>query len=132
MKPGHAVAVSTLDEFATAARKLHAAGFRPRLFLDELEQLVWRPGVFDDALFDAWLELGREGAIGFAATAHVAPAELFAQGGYQTRRLIAAELEKLGLPPCVMDTDARERAHMAKLVKALIYGIDPFNGTEQH
>lgn len=85
VKPGHAVAVSTLDEFATAARKLHAAGFRPRLFLDELEQLVWRPGVFDDALFDAWLELGREGAIGFAATAHVAPAELFAQGGYQTR-----------------------------------------------
>ena len=53
------------------------------------------------------------------------------QGGYQTRRLIAAEMEKLGLPPCVMDTDARERDHMAKLVKALIYGIDPFNGSEQ-
>ncbi len=53
------------------------------------------------------------------------------QGGHQTRRLIAAEMEKLGLPPCVMDTDARERAHMAKLVKALIYGIDPFNGSEQ-
>jgi hypothetical protein len=85
VKPGHTVAVGTLAEFATAARKLHAAGFQPRLFLDELEQLVWRPGVFDDALFDAWLELGREGAIGFVATTHVAPAELFAQGGYQTR-----------------------------------------------
>ena len=31
-----------------------------------------------------------------------------------------------------MDTDARERSHMAQLVKALIYGIDPFNGTEAH
>ena len=85
VKPGHAVAVGTLAEFATAARKLHAAGFRPWLFLDELEQLVWRPGVFDDALFNTWLELGREGAIGFATTAHIAPAELFAQAGYQTR-----------------------------------------------
>jgi hypothetical protein len=85
VKPGQTVAVGTPAEFATAARKLHAAGFRPLLFLDELEQLVWRPGVFDDALFDLWLELGREGAIGFAATAHVAPAELFAQSGYRTR-----------------------------------------------
>ena len=85
VKPGQAVAVGTLAEFATAARKLHAAGFRPLLFLDELEQLVWRPGVFDDALFDAWLELGREGAIGFATTAHIAPAELLAQAGYGTR-----------------------------------------------
>ena len=54
------------------------------------------------------------------------------QGGWETRRLVAAELEALGLPPCVMDTDARERSRMAQLVKALIYGIDPFNGTEAH
>jgi small GTP-binding protein len=54
------------------------------------------------------------------------------QGGWETRRLVAAELEALGLPPSVMDTDARERSHMAQLVKALIYGIDPFNGTEAH
>ena len=85
VKPGHTVAVGTLADFATAARKLHAAGYRPLLFLDELEQLVWRPAVFDDALFDAWLELGREGAIGFAVTAHIAPVELFAQAGYRTR-----------------------------------------------
>ena len=85
VKPGQAVAVGTLADFAIAARKLHAAGYRPLLCLDELEQLVWRPAVFDDALFDAWLELGREGAIGFAATAHVAPAELLAQAGYRTR-----------------------------------------------
>lgn len=51
--------------------------------------------------------------------------------GWQTRRLMAAELAGMGLPPAVMDTDARERAHMATLVKALIYGIDPFNGTRQ-
>ena len=85
VKPGQAVAVSTLAEFATAARKLHAAGFQPLLFLDELEQMVWRPGVFDDALFDAWLALGREGAVGFALTAHVAPVELLAQVGYRSR-----------------------------------------------
>jgi hypothetical protein len=85
VKPDNRVPVYTLAEFVTAARKLHAAGFRPLLFLDELEQLVWRPAVFDDNLFDAWLELGREGAIGFATTAHTAPAELFAQAGYRTR-----------------------------------------------
>ncbi len=85
VKPGDATAVRTLAEFVTATRKLRAAGFRPLLYLDELEQMVWRPAVFDDNLFDAWLELGREGALGLAVTAHVAPAELFAQGGYATR-----------------------------------------------
>lgn len=85
VKPGSAAVVRTLGEFAVAARKLHAAGFRPLLFLDELEQLVWRPGVFGDDLLDAWLALGREGAVGFALTAHVAPAELLAQAGYRSR-----------------------------------------------
>lgn len=85
VKPGNTAVVRTLAEFGTAARKLHAAGFRPLLFLDELEQLVWRPGAFDDGLLDAWLALGREGVVGFALTAHVAPAELLAQAGYRSR-----------------------------------------------
>jgi hypothetical protein len=85
VKPGSAAVVRTLGEFAVAARKLHAAGFRPLLFLDELEQLVWRPGVFGDDLLDAWLALGREGAVGLALTAHAAPAELLAQAGYRSR-----------------------------------------------
>ena len=85
VRPGHVAPLHALPDFVIAARKLHAAGFRPLLFLDELEQLVWRPGVFDDALFDAWLELGRAGIVGFATTAHVAPAELYAQAGYRSR-----------------------------------------------
>ncbi|MDO5625981.1 MAG: ATP-binding protein [Pseudomonadota bacterium] len=50
-------------------------------------------------------------------------------GGWQARQLISRELVRMGLPPIAMDTDARSRAHMATLVKALIYGIDPFNDT---
>ncbi|RRD58449.1 ATP-binding protein [Comamonadaceae bacterium OH2545_COT-014] len=52
------------------------------------------------------------------------------QARWDTRQALAQELIKMGLPPCVMDTDARSRAHMATLVKALIFGIDPFNGVE--
>ena len=50
-------------------------------------------------------------------------------GGWQTRQRVSSELLAMGLPPTAMDTDARSRAHMATLVKALIYGIDPFNGS---
>lgn len=53
------------------------------------------------------------------------------EGGTQARQLISRELVEMGLPPCAMDTDARSRAHMATLVKSLIYSIDPFNGAEQ-
>jgi hypothetical protein len=52
-------------------------------------------------------------------------------GGWQTRHQICDELVRMGLPPCAMDTDARNRSDMATLIKAMIYGIDPFNGAEQ-
>lgn len=52
------------------------------------------------------------------------------QGRWQARDLVSRELAAMGLPPCVMDTDARNRHHMGMLVKALIYGIDPFTETE--
>lgn len=81
VKPGNPVAVQTLAEFVTAVRKLNMAGFRPLLFLDELEQLVWRRAVFTDDMLNAWHELGRDGLAGFAITAHTAPAELLAQEG---------------------------------------------------
>ena len=45
------------------------------------------------------------------------------------RQNLARELEKMGLPPVVMDADARSRQHMATLVQALIYGIDPMAGS---
>ena len=35
----------------------------------------------------------------------------------------------LGLPTTVMDTDARDHAHMAMLVRSLTYSIDPLAGT---
>ena len=47
--------------------------------------------------------------------------------GPNVRQDVSRELVRLGLPPCVLETDARNRAHMATLVKVLIYGIDPFN-----
>lgn len=50
-------------------------------------------------------------------------------GDSQTARLLrpamAAELVRLGLPPVVMSADARLRADMVMLVKALIYSLDP-------
>ena len=79
VRPGNSVAVRSLAEFVTAVRKLNAAGFRPALFLDELEQLTWRPGVFDDAFFAAFNELGREGLVTYATTAHSSPADVMAQ-----------------------------------------------------
>lgn len=84
VKPGNLAPVRSLAEFVTATRKLKTAGFQPLLFLDELEQMTWRPAAFDDHLFDAWQELGREG-MGFVVTAHASPADLLAQGGYQSR-----------------------------------------------
>ena len=45
--------------------------------------------------------------------------------------MVSRKLVAMGLPPTAMDTDARSRAHMATLVKALIYGIDPFNNAEE-
>lgn len=49
--------------------------------------------------------------------------------GPQARINISKALAEMGLPPTAMDIDARDRGHMATLVKALIYGIDPFNGS---
>lgn len=51
--------------------------------------------------------------------------------GWRARQAVARAMRELGLAPCVMDTDARSRAHMALLVKSLIYSIDPFNGSER-
>lgn len=85
VQPEKPVPVHSLAEFVTAVRKLNAAGYRPLLFLDEFEQLVWRNMVFDDNLLDAWHELGREGLLGMALTAHTSPADLLAQQGFKTR-----------------------------------------------
>lgn len=85
VKPENLVPVYTLAEFVTAVRKLNAAGYRPLLFLDEFEQLVWRRATFDDGLLDAWHELGSQGLVGMALTAHSSPADLLAQQGYKSR-----------------------------------------------
>lgn len=49
--------------------------------------------------------------------------------GPLVRPRIAQELQALQLPPTVMDTDARQRNHMARLVQTLLYSIDPLTGT---
>jgi len=41
------------------------------------------------------------------------------------RPAVASELTRLGLPPIVMNTDARVRADMTTLVKTLVYNLDP-------
>lgn len=97
VKPGNQVQVRNLAEFVTAVRKLNAAGFHPLLLLDELEQLTWRPSSFDDGLFAAWHELGREGQLRFATSAHSSPADLLAQGGYQSRFFELFQQINLGL-----------------------------------
>ena len=79
VRPDTPVPARTLAEFVTAVRKLKAAGFRPLLFLDELEQIVWRSGTFGDDLFNVWHELGRDGVMGFIVTVHDSPADLLAQ-----------------------------------------------------
>ena len=53
------------------------------------------------------------------------------QGGWQARQRVWRGLVAMGWPPTAMDTDGRSRAHMATLVKALVYGIDPFNNAEE-
>lgn len=49
--------------------------------------------------------------------------------GPQPRLELSKALGEMGLPPTVMDIDARSRPHMAALVKSLIFSIDPFNGS---
>lgn len=85
VKPGNNAPIRTLAEFVTAVRKLNAAGFRPKLFLDELEQLTWRPMAFDDNLLNAWHELGREGLMGFVFTTHSPPADVLVQSGFGSK-----------------------------------------------
>ncbi|MDE2371755.1 MAG: ATP/GTP-binding protein [Burkholderiales bacterium] len=48
-------------------------------------------------------------------------------GDRQLRPAVAAELARLGLPPVVMDADARSRSEMATLVRSLIYSLDPLH-----
>lgn len=105
VRPGNAAHVRTLPDFVTAVRKLNDAGYRPLLFLDELEQLVWRPSTFDDGLFDAWHELGGEGRLGFALSSHASVADLLAQNGFTSGFYELFQPLNLGL---LEDTAARD------------------------
>jgi hypothetical protein len=51
-------------------------------------------------------------------------------GGWRVRGDLIAQMQQLGVAPCVMEADARDRGDMAMLVKSLIYSIDPFAGSE--
>jgi len=77
--------------------KLSAAGYQPLLFLDELEQLAWRPSVFSDEVFEAWRALGDNGQLGFVLTSHTSPADLLAQNGLSSRFYELFQLLNVGL-----------------------------------
>ena len=47
------------------------------------------------------------------------------KAGPQVRQNISRELLRIGLPPTVMDIDARDRAQMTALVRTLIHNISP-------
>src|SRR5690625_5677199 len=48
------------------------------------------------------------------------------RGGMQARQKVARALGEMALPPTVMDTDARNRQHIAAHIQALVYSINPF------
>ena len=43
----------------------------------------------------------------------------------RVRAELAQALQDLGLPPVVLDADARNRAHMSAVVQSLIYSLEP-------
>lgn len=59
------------------------------------------------------------------STAMVVGLSHMEKAGAGVRRKVSQALVDLGLPPVVMDTDARDRAQVGKLVKTLIYSLDP-------
>lgn len=62
------------------------------------------------------------------ATAMVVGVTHVDASGWAVRHRLAQALTDLGLPAVVMDADARDRAQVANLVKALIYSVDPTLG----
>lgn len=52
------------------------------------------------------------------------------RGDRAIRQRLTAEMQRQGIPPCVMDADARSRPDVAMLVKTLLYSIDPFAGAD--
>lgn len=47
-------------------------------------------------------------------------------GEWDIRQRLHDEMKRLGLVPCLLETDARQRSDMATLVQSLIFGIDPW------
>lgn len=85
VKPGKVPHLRKLSDFVTAVHKLNDAGYRPLLLLDELEQLVWRPALFNDGVFETWRSLANAGLICFVITSHGPPADLMIQNGFKSR-----------------------------------------------
>lgn len=52
------------------------------------------------------------------------------QADIAVRRRLSEGMVGMGIPACVMDVDARSRPDMAMLVKALLFSIDPFAGSQ--
>lgn len=52
-------------------------------------------------------------------------------GHAPARYLLIEEMQRQGIPACVMDADARSRPDVAMLVKTLLFSIDPFAGAAE-
>jgi signal recognition particle receptor subunit beta len=50
-------------------------------------------------------------------------------GHIAVRHCLIEEMQRQGIPACVMEVDARSRSDVAMLVKTLLFSIDPFAGT---
>lgn len=53
------------------------------------------------------------------------------QGNVSARHLLIEEMQRQGIPACVMEADARSRTDVAMLVKTLLFSIDPFVATAE-
>lgn len=51
------------------------------------------------------------------------------QGNIAARHWLIEEMQRQGIPACVMEADARSRTDVAMLVKTLLFSIDPFAGS---
>jgi hypothetical protein len=97
IRPDISPVLRDIERFATAAGKLHSAGFQPVVCLDGLEQLVLRPEEFNDELFEVWRELAKAKKMLIVATSERPLADLFRQANMATKFYTLFQQLDLGL-----------------------------------
>jgi hypothetical protein len=80
VKSGPVPAVEGVQVFMALVRKLNAAGFRPVLVLDDVEQLAWRPRTLGAGLVDGLRALAAEQQVTLVVAATAPLGEVFMPG----------------------------------------------------